>query len=94
MRQYQLTYGGGQIAGRRTAAFQAMAESISGRDLTAFFHTWWFTTGKPAWPVKYNLNLAGPTTQVNPGDAASYTLSVRNTGKVAMTAGRPSSPST
>ena len=35
MRQYQTTYGGGQIAGRRTAAFQAMAESISGRDLTA-----------------------------------------------------------
>ena len=38
-----------------------MAESISGRDLTAFFQAWWFTTGKPAWPVKFNLNVAGPT---------------------------------
>ena len=55
MRQYQLTYGGGQITGRRTAAFEDLAESISGRDLTAFFQTWWFTTGKPAWPAKFNL---------------------------------------
>jgi len=86
MREYQLTYGGGEITGRRTAAFKAMAEEISGRDLTAFFQTWWFTAGKPAWPVKFNLNVAGPTTQVNPGDAVSYTLSARNTGKVPMPA--------
>ncbi|KQW49401.1 hypothetical protein ASC77_12080 [Nocardioides sp. Root1257] len=86
MRQYQQTYGGGQISGRRTAAFEAMAESISGRDLSSFFQTWWFTSGKPAWPVKFNLDLAGPTTQVNAGDAVTYTLSARNTGKVAMPA--------
>ena len=58
MRQYQLTYGSGQITGRRTAVFEDLAESISGRDLTAFFQTWWFTTGKPAWPAKFNLGLA------------------------------------
>ena len=87
MRQYQLTYGGGQITGRRTAAFEAMAESISGRDLTAFFQAWWYTTGKPAWPVKFNLNLAGPDrrcwARASPVD---YTLRARNTGKVAMPA--------
>ncbi|GAA4696173.1 M1 family aminopeptidase [Nocardioides conyzicola] len=87
MRQYQLTYGGGQISGRRTAAFEALAESISGRDLTAFFQSWWFSNTKPAWQVKFNLNVAGPTTQVNPGDALTYTLSARNTGKIAMPAG-------
>ena len=84
MRQYQLTYSGGQIAGRRTAAFKAMAESISGRDLTSFFNTWWFTTGKPAWPAKFNLNLAGPTT---PGGTRATPRPTRcrsrNTGKVA-----------
>jgi hypothetical protein len=84
MRQYQLTYGGGQITGRRTAAFQAMAESISGRDLTAFFQAWWFTSGKPGWQVKFNLNLAGPTGVLGAGSAADYTLSVKNTGKVVM----------
>ncbi len=87
MRQYQSTYGNGQIDGRRTAAFQALAEDISDRDLTAFFQTWFYTSGKPAWPVKFNLDLAGPTTQVNAGDAVTYTLSARNTGKVAMPAG-------
>ena len=65
MRDYQTTYGGSQITGRRTAAFQALAESISGRDLTAFFQTWYFTPGKPAWPAKFNVNLAGPT---DPGE--------------------------
>ena len=85
MRQYQLTYGGGQITGRRTAAFENLAESISGRDLTAFFQTWWFTSGKPAWPAKFNLNLAGPAAPTNAGDPATYTLSSRNTGKVAQT---------
>ena len=50
MRQYQLTYGGGQITGRRTAAFQAMAESISGRDLTAFFQAWCYTAASPPGP--------------------------------------------
>jgi hypothetical protein len=86
MRQYQLTYGGGQIDGRRTAAFERLAESVSGRDLTAFFQTWFYTSGKPAWPVKFNLDVAGPTSQVSAGDAVSYTLSARNTGKVAMPA--------
>jgi uncharacterized repeat protein (TIGR01451 family) len=87
MRQYQLQYGGRQTTERRTTAFENLAESISGRDLTAFFKTWFYTSGKPAWPVKFNLDVAGPTTQVDPGDQATYTVSARNTGKVAMPAG-------
>ena len=87
MRQYQATYGGGQIAGRRTAAFQALAETVSGRDLTAFFQAWVFGNTKAPWPAKFNLNVAGPTAQVNPGDPVTYALSARNTGKVAMAAG-------
>ena len=62
-----------------------MAESISGRDLTAFFSTWWFTTGKPAWPAKFNLSLTGPTALVAPLTPVTYTLTSRNTGKVAQT---------
>ena len=85
MRQYQLMYGGGQITGRRTAAFEDLAETISGRDLTAFFQTWWFTTGKPAWPAKFNLSLTGPTALVAPATPVTYTLTSRNTGKVAQT---------
>ncbi|WP_134742119.1 M1 family aminopeptidase [Nocardioides sp. 503] len=87
MREYQVTYGGTQIPGRRIAAFEALAEDISGRDLGEFFQTWYFTAGKPAWPVKFNLNLAGPTGPVDSGDPVTYTLSARNTGKVAMPAG-------
>ena len=85
MRSYQTTYGGGQIAGRRTAAFEAMAESISGRDLTAFFNAWWYTTGKPPWPAKFNLSLTGPSALVAPLTPVTYTLTSRNTGKVAQT---------
>ena len=85
MRLYQTTYSDGQITGSRTAAFIAMAEQISGRDLSSFFQAWLYGTTKAAWPVKFNLDVAGPT-GVNPGDTSSYTLSVRNTGKVAMPA--------
>ena len=60
MRQYQLTYGSGQITGRRTAAFEDLAESISGRDLTAFFQTWWFTTASRPGPRSSTSALPAP----------------------------------
>lgn len=85
MREEQLENTG---KSRKTSEFIARAEAISGRDLTAFFNTWIYTTGRPAWPFKFNLALTGPTTTVNPGDSANYTLSARNTGKVGMTAGQ------
>jgi uncharacterized repeat protein (TIGR01451 family) len=84
MNTWQTQYGG---TSKKTADFIALAESISGRDLAAFFDSWVYTTGKPAWPVRFNLDVTGPTTQVNPGDAVTYTVSARNTGKVAMPAG-------
>ncbi|WP_193612636.1 M1 family aminopeptidase [Nocardioides lijunqiniae] len=86
VREFQLTYGGTQVPGRRVVDFRAMAEDISGRDLGAFFQAWYYTAGKPAWPVKFDLNLAGPTGAVDSGDPVTYTLTARNTGKVAMPA--------
>ena len=95
MRQYQLTYGGGQITGRRTAAFEAMAESISGRDLTAFFQTWWYTTGKPRLAREVQPQPRRPDHAGRRRATPRPTRSpVRNTGKVAMPAGDASSPST
>ena len=84
MHDWQVNYSG---QSKRTSDFIARAQTISGRDLTAFFNTWIYTTGKPAWPVKYNLALTGPTAPVGVGDTATYTLSTRNTGKVAMPVG-------
>ena len=89
MEQWQLRYTG---ESHRTADFIDLAEEISGRDLTAFFSAWIYTLGKPAWPAKFTLSLTGPTAPVLAALPATYTLTSRNTGKVA----RPgaSSPST
>jgi len=82
MDEWQLRYGG---TSKRTVDFINLAQEISGRDLTDFFNAWIYTSGKPAWPAKFNLNLTGPTAQVTAGEIVSYTLSSRNTGKVAQT---------
>jgi hypothetical protein len=82
MRTWQDRYSG---TSRRTADFIALAEEISGRDLTAFFQEWIYTAGKPAWPAKFTLALAGPTAPVSAGGTATYTLTSRNTGRVAQT---------
>lgn len=88
MRTYQTRLAAApETSTRRTAQFIALAEEISGRDLTAFFQPWLYGTTKAPWPVKFTLDVAGPTGQVNPGDDVAYTLSARNTGKVAMPAG-------
>ncbi len=82
MEQWQLRYAG---ESHRTADFIDLAEEISGRDLTAFFQTWIYTLGKPAWPAKFSLSLTGPSAPVLPALPATYTLTSRNTGKVAQT---------
>lgn len=84
MYQWQVNNAG---TSKRTADFIALAQTISGRDLTAFFNTWIYTAGKPAWPSKFNLTLTTPAAPVNEGDTATYTLTSRNTGKVAMPLG-------
>jgi len=82
MQQDQLRHTG---TSRSTAEFIDLAEEISGRDLTAFFASWIYTPGKPAWPAKFNLSLTGPAAPLNEGDTATYTLTSRNTGKVVQT---------
>ncbi len=80
MKQWQERYAG---TSRRTADFIALAEEVSGRDLTAFFDTWIYTTGKPAWPAKFDLALTGPKQDaLLPGDTGTFTLTSTNTGKV------------
>lgn len=69
---------------RSSANFIALAEEISGKDLTAFFQQWIYANTKATWPSKFTLSLVGPAAQVNVGDTVSYTLSSRNTGKVAQ----------
>ena len=81
MGQWQLRYTG---ESHRTADFIDLAEEISGRDLTAFFSAWIYTLGKPAWPAKFTLSLTGPTAPVLAALPATYTLTSRNTGKVAQ----------
>lgn len=66
--------------------FEALAEEVSGRDLTAFFQDWVWETGKPVWPGKFNLALTSDTEsgEVQPGTPISYTATVTNTGKVTL----------
>ncbi|MCW2815766.1 MAG: hypothetical protein JWN84_3221 [Nocardioides sp.] len=83
MRTWIETYGGGSAT---TAQFEALAESVSGYDLTAFFQDWVHDADKPAaWPAAYELSLASsPATGATVGDGStvSYTLTAANTGAV------------
>lgn len=68
-----------------TADFMALAQRISGKDLTSVMNPWLYATSKPAWPSKWNLSVAsdaqGPLAV---GDTVVHTLSAQNTGKVAL----------
>ncbi|MFC5679241.1 M1 family aminopeptidase [Aeromicrobium endophyticum] len=82
MKQWQARHGG---TSQRTSDFIALAEEVAGRDLDAFFETWIYTTGKPAWPAKFDLALKGPEGSLLPGASSAFTLSSTNTGKVQQT---------
>jgi hypothetical protein len=84
MEEWQVRYAGRSPG---TAAFIALAEEMSGRQLDAFFQDWIYDADKPVWPGRFDLTLAttpaaGP---VAPWSALSYRLSVTNTGKVPVT---------
>lgn len=70
-----------------TADFIALAEELSGKDLTAFFQDWLYDGDKPAWPMTSTLSLASTPAsgEVKPGDTVSYTLSTTNTGQIPLT---------
>lgn len=82
VQQWEVRYGGGNAG---SAEFEALAEEISGRDLTALFTDWIHETGKPVWPFKHDLAISSPAGPVAPGSALTYTVTATNTGKVAMT---------
>jgi len=83
MKEWQVRYAG---TSQGTEDFFALAEELSGKELTAFFQDWIYDADKPAWPGKFTLSLASTPASgtVAAGGAVSYTLSTQNTGKVAL----------
>ncbi|GAA4265761.1 M1 family metallopeptidase [Frondihabitans peucedani] len=71
----------------RTADFIAVAEKVSGRDLSAFFKRWLFTGAKPAWPATWDLGLSTPSSQaaaVRAGSRLTYVITATSTGDVPL----------
>ena len=83
MKEWQVRHAG---TSQGTEAFFALAEELSGKELTAFFQDWVYDADKPAWPGRFTLSLASAPTSgtVAAGGAVSYTLSAQNTGKIAL----------
>lgn len=80
--QWQSTAGG---QSRSSADLKALAEEISGRDITALWNDWILEPGKPAWPDKLSVALTGGSaTALLPGDTVSYTVTATNTGLVPL----------
>ncbi|GIT78642.1 hypothetical protein LLS1_03110 [Leifsonia sp. LS1] len=71
---------------KTTEDFIALAQELSGRDLTAFFQDWVYDADKPAWPSVWTLGLASDPAdgQVAPGQTLTYTLTAANTGQIAL----------
>ena len=84
IKQWQTSYTGQT---KKWTDLIALAEQLSGRDLTAFFQDWIYDADKPAWPGKLNLVLAASpgSGAVAAGSSVTYTLNALNTGKVPLT---------
>ncbi|MGN7966634.1 M1 family metallopeptidase [Microbacterium sp. 22179] len=83
IKQWQVDNAGKSLAG---ADLKALAEELSGFDLTAFWTDWILEPGKPAWPDKYSVALSGgsPEVALYPGETVSYTVTALNTGRVPL----------
>ena len=70
----------------RTAAdLKALAEEISGRDITTLWNDWILEPGKPAWPDKLSLTLTDAGADpLAVGDTVTYTVAAANTGLVPL----------
>jgi hypothetical protein len=70
----------------RTAAdLKALAEEISGRDITALWNDWILEPGKPAWPDKLTLSVTDAGADpLAVGDTVTYTVAAANTGLVPL----------
>lgn len=72
---------------RTSADLKALAEEISGRDITALWNDWILEPGKPAWPDKLSLSLrtdVAATEPLDTGDTVNYFLSAVNTGRAPL----------
>ncbi|WP_286930879.1 MULTISPECIES: M1 family aminopeptidase [Aeromicrobium] len=68
-----------------TADFVALANRVSGQDVTPVLNPWLYGTAKPAWASKWNLSVASdPAGPLAPGNTVTHTLTAQNTGKVAI----------
>ena len=85
IKEWQSRYAG---TSRGTTEFIALAEELSGKDLTAFFQDWVYDADKPAWPEKLSLALTSDPVDgvVEPGDEIEYTLTATNTGRIPLAA--------
>lgn len=81
--EWQARYAQQSVTG---AELKALAEELSGHDLSAFWQDWIMAQTKPAWPEKLTAKLTTPerTAPLERGDAVEYTLQARNTGKVPL----------
>ncbi|SFR70659.1 Peptidase family M1 [Agromyces sp. CF514] len=81
--EWQTRHGGTSRSG---ADLKALAEELSGRDLTAFYADWILEGDKPAWPEKLTASLASVPASgvVRAGDVVAYTLGATNTGRVPL----------
>ncbi|MFG6403455.1 M1 family aminopeptidase [Microbacterium sp. P04] len=83
LKEWQVRYAGQSKTG---ADLKALAQELSGRDLTAFYQDWILDADKPAWPEELTLALTSQPTDgpLARGGSITYTLTATNTGLVPL----------
>ena len=69
---------------RSGAEFKEYMETVSGKDLDAFFDNWIYGVGKPKWPSvwHYTVSAAQEPSELKVGDTIAYELTATNAGQV------------